>query len=642
MELWEMSLAGSLMILAVMLVRALALDRLPKATFPVLWGAVLCRLLLPFSVAAPFSATDLVLKQTPAPLLWEGPSPSLPSAGAAPGLAASAGIPIWPIVWAAGATALAGYFLLTHLRFRSRCRTAVPIPDPYRLDGAATDWTARRLKRPVRVLCSDRIDAPLTYGLWRPVVLLPKSLDWTDESRLRYVLAHEFAHIRRCDTLWKWLLAAALCAHWFNPLVWRMYSLAGRDLELACDAAVLRGLGTARPAAYALTLLSLEETRGSRPMPLSSGFSRNATEERIRSIMRYKKRTVPALLAAAVVVAVVVAVFVPSAPPETAPGATTGQSDGSSAAGPAQHARDDGAPSPQGFDAALYAPFGVDYDAATGKLTYQDKSVRVFEDQRSAQQQFLWSFDDNGVVDLYAVRDDGAPDASGVGELIGVEAYGPEAFDARTDALARRQSGAADWVAADALLRALWTEDYASMTVADFNRRLLDQCGGAGPFFEWMSLSAEQLTQDDPMYAFFRTTLAYSSSELYAAQIGGQETPYVSGYAVRIEPDGETLSPDLLASVNYVLTYRIEDPTLTVGERDQAFSVCQRQLQQALEALRLEELSGEALRVTLPDALRAIAEQQSDSRLSLRYNGMNYEAFVSGSAETNWSDDLVG
>ncbi|MFQ7454207.1 MAG: M56 family metallopeptidase [Flavonifractor plautii] len=77
----------------------------------------------------------------------------------------------------------------------------------------------------------------------RPVILLPKTLDRSDVSRLAFVLTHEMAHIRRFDALSKLLLAAAACLHWFNPLVWVMLVLANRDLELSCDAAVVRLYG---------------------------------------------------------------------------------------------------------------------------------------------------------------------------------------------------------------------------------------------------------------------------------------------------------------------------------------------------------------------------------------------------------------
>ena len=109
---------------------------------------------------------------------------------------------------------------------------------------------------------AGRISSPLTFGVLRPVILVPKKTDWTDETALRYVLEHEFVHIQRFDVLSKLLLIAAVCVHRFNPLVWVMYVLANRDLELSCDETVLRRFGGDIRAAYARVLIRMEAARG--------------------------------------------------------------------------------------------------------------------------------------------------------------------------------------------------------------------------------------------------------------------------------------------------------------------------------------------------------------------------------------------
>lgn len=117
------------------------------------------------------------------------------------------------------------------------------------------------LRRKIAIRQSDRISSPLSFGVLRPVILLPKKTDWTDEEALRYVLEHEFVHIRRFDSVGKLLLIAAACVHWFNPLVWAMYVLANRDLELSCDETVLRRFGGDVRGAYARVLIRMEERR---------------------------------------------------------------------------------------------------------------------------------------------------------------------------------------------------------------------------------------------------------------------------------------------------------------------------------------------------------------------------------------------
>ena len=159
---------------------------------------------------------------------------------------------------------------------------------------------------------AGRISSPLTFGVLRPVILVPKKTDWTDETALRYVLEHEFVHIQRFDVLSKLLLIAAVCVHRFNPLVWVMYVLANRDLELSCDETVLRRFGGDIRAAYARVLIRMEAARGGFA-PLCNHFGKNAIEERITAIMKTKRITIVSLGLAALLVAGTVTVFATSA-----------------------------------------------------------------------------------------------------------------------------------------------------------------------------------------------------------------------------------------------------------------------------------------------------------------------------------------
>ena len=134
--------------------------------------------------------------------------------------------------------------------------------------------STHRMKRSISIRQFSRFTAPLTYGVFRPVILMPMSTDWENTKALQYVLAHEYVHIRRFDSVTKLVLTAVLCVHWFNPLVWMMYILANRDIELSCDEAVVRLFGENTRAAYARMLISMEETR-SGFVPLCSNFSKN-------------------------------------------------------------------------------------------------------------------------------------------------------------------------------------------------------------------------------------------------------------------------------------------------------------------------------------------------------------------------------
>ena len=166
--------------------------------------------------------------------------------------------PVWTIVWAVGAAVCAVVFAAAYGRCCREFRASFPVESE-----VTRRWLqSHPLRRTVAIRQSGRISSPLTFGVLRPVILVPKKTDWTDETALRYVLEHEFVHIQRFDVLSKLLLIAAVCVHWFNPLGWVMYVLANRDLELSCDETVLRRFGGDVRAAYARVLIRMEAARG--------------------------------------------------------------------------------------------------------------------------------------------------------------------------------------------------------------------------------------------------------------------------------------------------------------------------------------------------------------------------------------------
>jgi hypothetical protein len=128
----------------------------------------------------------------------------------------------------------------------------------------------------------------------------------SDKQLLNYVLTHEYYHIKRFDSLWKLLFVFALCVHWFNPMAWVMFVLVNRDLELTCDEMVIRRFGTEIKTAYAYSLIGMAEQR-SRFTILYNGFSKNAAEERIISIMKTKKLSFISVISAIVLVFVLTA-----------------------------------------------------------------------------------------------------------------------------------------------------------------------------------------------------------------------------------------------------------------------------------------------------------------------------------------------
>ena len=307
MSLFQMSVAGGVLILLIVVIRALAIHRLPKTTFLALWMIAALRLLLPFSIPLPFNIhigldifSDVVQELPSGNIASTLPGDSPPSydIGTAVPSPATEHISTFEILWLVGVLLLALYFFISYFRSMRKFRMSIPDNTPY-----IQNWlTAHQISRPLVVRSSDLISSPLTYGILHPVILLPKKLDRNDQAALKYVLTHEYVHIRRFDAITKILFAAVLCIHWFNPFVWVMYVLANRDMELSCDAWVIRMMGAKNRSSYALMLIKMEEKR-SGMSALYSHFGKNAISERIEAIMKFKKTSIWACILALALIA---------------------------------------------------------------------------------------------------------------------------------------------------------------------------------------------------------------------------------------------------------------------------------------------------------------------------------------------------
>jgi len=383
MTLLKMSFYGAVIILAVLIIRAFTLHKLPKKTFLILWAVALIRLLIPFEVSSGLSLYSLLpevpeefsLTEAEKPFVPDPANPYepfenytdylkehgnsqipeddtiivgqdttgaiylpkdnlasdaiplpdvdtdanyadgivLPEQEAISGTQAvslsiserlqalwQSSIPYLPGLWLTGALLCAVFFLVSYVRCLREFRTSLPVTEEY-----ATKWLKQHpLKRSISIRQSDKISAPLTYGMFHPVILMPKKTDLSNFTQLDYVLYHEFTHIRRFDLLAKLVMIAALCLHWFNPLVWLMYFFFNRDLELSCDDCVVKHFKESK-ADYAGTLIGMEEKKNY-SAPLCNHFSKNAIEERIVAIMKSKKTTLGMMIAAIIIIAIVI------------------------------------------------------------------------------------------------------------------------------------------------------------------------------------------------------------------------------------------------------------------------------------------------------------------------------------------------
>ena len=310
MSLLQMSFTGGILILAVIVIRALAINMLPKKAFNALWWISVVRLMIPFSIPSAFSVYSLMGSHAPGngsqairvlPIGASGQAASMPDS-------ITNAVSTWTVVWAAGVLVCAVFFSLAYWKCRKEFQTSIPVGNDFTENWLSVHQQGRRIS----IRQSGRFSAPLTYGVLHPVILMPTSTKWENTDSLEYVLAHEYVHIRRFDSIRKLVLIVVLCVHWFNPLVWVMYILANRDIELSCDEAVVRFFGENTKAAYARALISMEETR-SGLTPLCSSFSKNAIEERITAIMKIKKTTVFSLVLAGFIVVGTATAFATSA-----------------------------------------------------------------------------------------------------------------------------------------------------------------------------------------------------------------------------------------------------------------------------------------------------------------------------------------
>lgn len=293
----SMSGTASLVILLVLLFR-LFLRKAPRVFSYALWAAVLFRLLCPVTIESPVgiipSGMPVLLEQR----LEEADRPGAPDSSGASNISSDpdtlavaeeapdtggitdsqegraaqsvtslAGpLAIATAVWLCGAAGLLLYSLISLFQLQRRLLGATP------LAGERQVWLA------------DHLSSPFVLGLFRPRIFLPSDLPKEERG---YILFHERTHIRRLDPCFRALAWLAAVIHWFNPLVWLAFYLAGKDMEISCDEAVLRNIDRDIRADYSSTLLRLSTGKRLPIGPLAFGDSR--LQSRIKHVLHYKK-----------------------------------------------------------------------------------------------------------------------------------------------------------------------------------------------------------------------------------------------------------------------------------------------------------------------------------------------------------------
>ncbi len=309
----NMSLTASVIILAVCVIRFFC-RKAPRIFSYLLWAAVLFRLLCPVSFAAGFSLLSAVNSsasdggtmeyisydlaaadqtgsqiQVPVVRLSRDVSVSLPAAVGDSADPMQIVLFAAAYVWLLGVCVMVLWHMLSLVRFRRHLKGAEHLEkNIYRLPGGGT---------------------PFVYGLFRQCIYLPSGLS---EEERRYMLLHEQIHIRRGDPVFRFLACAALCLHWFNPLVWLAFALSEKDMEMSCDEAVLARMGGGVKKEYAGSLLALAAGHtGLRMTPLA--FVEKNTRSRIENVLGYRKAK-PLVLTIAAIVCVAALVFLVANP----------------------------------------------------------------------------------------------------------------------------------------------------------------------------------------------------------------------------------------------------------------------------------------------------------------------------------------
>ncbi|MBQ5544412.1 MAG: M56 family metallopeptidase [Clostridia bacterium] len=295
LKIFGMSLEASVVVVAVLLLRLL-FRNIPKWLHCLMWALVAVKLLCPIVPESPVSlmpAQNLVergISESTITQSLDAPSESVPTVQAdttdmnrAEPLSPSHDIrqfgqtteskpsleTIGSRVWLVGMGLLTLYAAAAYLAMKRKLAEAVP------------------LEKGKPIYLCDRIDSAFVWGIVRPKIYLPFGMS---EKNRRQVMAHEQAHLRRCDHLTKALAFGLAVVYWFNPAVWVAYFLYCRDIELACDESALRGKGTEERRVYSLALLECATQRNSFRLhnALSVNFGELAVKTRVANLFRRK------------------------------------------------------------------------------------------------------------------------------------------------------------------------------------------------------------------------------------------------------------------------------------------------------------------------------------------------------------------
>lgn len=306
LKLLNMSITASWLILAVLCIRLL-FRKIPKWITCLLWGVVAIRLIFPLSIESAFSL-QLSAEPIRTSTMVEGELiPYVPSVDSNIGVVENTVNPLLaeafayqetesvaPLqiateiagsVWLCGMVVLLIFALVSMIKLRLRVREAV------------------RYKENIYIC--DAVKSPFILGIIKPRIYLSSALS---EEEMDYIIAHERAHLKRKDHLWKPFGYLLLRIYWFNPLCWIAYIMLCKDIELACDEKVIKDMSFGDKKEYSRVLLFCA-TQRHLVMAYPLAFGEVGVKERVKTVLNYKKPTFWITIAAIVVCAIVAICF---------------------------------------------------------------------------------------------------------------------------------------------------------------------------------------------------------------------------------------------------------------------------------------------------------------------------------------------
>lgn len=284
LKLLHMGASASWLILAVLILRPI-LRKAPRWVFCLLWALVALRLICPISLESRLSlmpGSNTITDFTAGPIYTGGASVFAPSASYLEGPSRTA---IAAIVWIVGANALVLYGWFSSLRIRLSVREAVRLEE----NAFLCDW----------------VKSPFILGVLKPKIYLPSDLK---KNQIPYVLAHERAHLKRRDHWWKPAGFVLLAVYWFNPLIWVAYILLCRDIEMACDEAVVEDMSIEGKKAYSMTLIQCSSPRS----PIAAcplAFGEISVKRRVKNVLNFRKPAFWILTVSAVAASLLIVSF---------------------------------------------------------------------------------------------------------------------------------------------------------------------------------------------------------------------------------------------------------------------------------------------------------------------------------------------